>query len=65
MNAVVALELLIQLTLQLQKLAELIKVARAENRDITDAELDALAGEDDLARAALKVAIDKAKAEGR
>lgn len=39
--------------------------AQAEGRDITAAELDTLAAEDDAAKAALDAAIAKAKAEGR
>ena len=42
----------------------LISKARAEGRDVTDAELDELAREDDAARADLVAAIAKRKAGG-
>jgi hypothetical protein len=42
-----------------------IMAARKEGRDITDAELEAAASKDDIARAALAADIAKAKAEGR
>jgi hypothetical protein len=64
MNIALALELLTNLALQLHKLSGLIGTARAEGRDITSEELDALAGEDDVARAVFQKAIDDAKAAG-
>lgn len=41
-------------TAQAQKISSLIQTARNENRDITDAELDALRADDDAARKALE-----------
>lgn len=43
----------------------LINTARAQGRDITTEELEALLDADDVARNELQYAIDKAKAEGR
>jgi uncharacterized protein YggE len=43
----------------------LIRKAQSEGRDITAAELDTLAAEDDAAKAALDAAIAKARSEGR
>jgi S-adenosylhomocysteine hydrolase len=63
-NTAVILELLIQLTMQAQKLAVLIKTARDQGRDVTDAELASLASDDDVAKAALDAAIAKAKGTG-
>lgn len=63
------LEMLIQLALQastigrqLSGLGELIRKSRAENRDITDLELDTLAMGDDAAAQALRDAIARARA---
>jgi hypothetical protein len=65
MDAITALALLNQLAQTLASLSALIQRAQTEGREITTAELDALAGGDDLARAALEAAIARAKAEGR
>lgn len=62
MNIAIALELLITLTLQIQKLASLINTARKTGEDI---DISALAADDDIAKAILDAAIAKAKAEGR
>lgn len=61
MNAEVAVGLLIQLLGQANNLGALINKARIEKRDITDAELDGLAGGDDAARARLQAEIDKVR----
>lgn len=65
MDALTAITLLTQLLAQATALGNLIRTAQAEGRDITPAELDALAAGDDVARAALEAAIARAKSEGR
>ena len=55
-NAGLILTFLFGLLDRAQAIAQLLKTARAENRDITDAELDALALDDDAARAELVAA---------
>ena len=64
---VTTVDLLLTLALQfLNRAAEfqaLVIKARTEGRDITPAELDALAANDDLARAELQKAIDEARAK--
>lgn len=60
-NALVAVDLLIGLLDRATVISDLIRKAQSEGRDITAAELDQLAKEDDTARAALQAAIDKAK----
>lgn len=65
MNVSAAIELLLQLLASAGKLGEVISKARAENRDITDAELLTAVGDNDAARTALAAALDKAKSEGR
>lgn len=64
MNTDQALTLLIALLSQANEIGRLIRQAQAEGRDITDAELDALAIEDDAARARLAAAIEAARAHG-
>lgn len=65
MNAVIALDLLIKLLGQADAIARLINAARAEGRDVTDAELNALVAKDDAAKAALQAAIEQARTAGR
>jgi len=60
-NAELAITLLLGLLDRAQAIGNLINQARAEKRDITDAELDKLASDDDQARARLKAAIDAAR----
>lgn len=60
MNALTATSLLLQLLTQATALGNLIRTAQSEGRDITAAELDALAADDDAARARLQSAIDAA-----
>ena len=62
MGAALALNLLFGLLDRAQKIQELLKRAQAEGRDVTDAELDQLAAEDDAARKALEESIAKRKA---
>jgi hypothetical protein len=62
-NIATALTALIQLTLQAQKIQQLLQTAHAEGRDITAAELDALIVDDDAARQALIDAIDAARGQ--
>ena len=61
MNVITGLGLLLQLTTQLQGLAGLIRTAQSQGRDITEAELDTLIGQDTVARALLAAAIAAAK----
>lgn len=62
-STVVAINLLLQILTQAQGLTALIQKARAEGRDVTDEELDALVDADDAARARLDTAIAHAKGE--
>ena len=57
----VALEILFGLIDRAQAIGTLLTQARAEGRDITQAELDALVTADDIARAALVAAIARAR----
>ncbi len=60
-NIATALTSLIQLTLQAQKIQQLLLLAQQEGRDITDAELVQLAADDDAARAEFVKAIEAAR----
>jgi hypothetical protein len=62
MNTAAILDLILSLVSRLQAAAALIQKARAENREITDAELDTLVADDDAARAKLVEAIAAARA---
>jgi hypothetical protein len=62
-NILILLDLLISLASRIQGVTEIIKKARAEGRDVTEDELSAIIGEDDVAKKALDEAIAKAKAE--
>lgn len=61
----VAITALLQLTAAAGKVSSLIATAKAEDRDLTDAELDQLQQDDAAARAGLVDAIEAARAEGR
>lgn len=61
-NVALALDLLIRATTLAQQLATLVNASRNEGRDITSAELLALATQDDIARQELDAAILAAKA---
>lgn len=63
--AAAGIGLLLQLIEQAARVSAVIRQAQAENRELTSAELAALAAENDVARAALVDAIARAKAEGR
>lgn len=63
-NALVLTQLLIQLLSQAQSIGQLLRTARAEDRDVTDEELDTLAGNDDAVRAALDAEIQRQREEG-
>jgi hypothetical protein len=63
MNAALAVELLIALVNQAGTISALLSKAKAENRDVTSAELDTLSLADDLARAQLIVAIASRRAQ--
>jgi hypothetical protein len=63
MNAALAVELLIAIINQAATISALLSKAQAENRDVTQAELDSLALADDLSRATLIVAISARRAQ--
>jgi hypothetical protein len=60
-NAAILVDLLLGLLDRANAIGALISKAKAEGRDVTDAELDALVAQDDAARAALVAAIAKAR----
>jgi hypothetical protein len=60
-NAIALLGLLLTYSDKVTQMGTLLNKANAENRDVTDAELDALLADDDAARARLQAAIDAAK----
>ena len=62
-GAVVAINVLFGLLDRATAISALLKTAQSEGRDITTAELDTLVTADDVARAALEVAVAKRKAE--
>lgn len=64
-GAAIAIDLAFQLLDRGMAYMTLVNKARAENRDVSHAELDALAAQDDAARAKLEAAVAKAKSEGR
>lgn len=64
-KVLILLQLALSLSQQAQRINQLLLAARSEGRDVTDAEIEALVGEDDVARAALDAAIAQARAEGR
>ncbi len=61
-SVAIAINLLLALLDRAAVIGQLISTAQREGRDITPAELDTLAANDDAARAALQKAIDDAKA---
>ena len=61
MNADLLLTLLIAALSRANEIGVLLRQAKAEGRDITDAELDAMAVKDDIAKASLDAAIAKAR----
>ena len=66
MTVAAAVDLLLALLLQVQRVSAMIKKAREEGRDgLSDDEVDELAAADDEARAEFRAAIDRARAEGR
>jgi hypothetical protein len=60
-NALALITLLLQYSDKITQIGSLLTKAHSEGRDVTAAELDALFGADDAARAALQAAIDAAK----
>lgn len=60
-NVLALLDLLVRLGQQTQHVIALIKTARAEGRDVTDAELDGLAALDDQKKAELDALISEKK----
>jgi hypothetical protein len=61
MNAALIAELLLKGLAAVQQYALLLEKSRAEGRDVSRAELDALFSDDDIARAALQAAIEARK----
>lgn len=64
-TAAAGIGLLLQLIEQAARVSVVIRQAQSEGRDLTAAELASVVAENDVARAALIAAIDKARAEGR
>ena len=62
-NIALLLNVLLSALSKLSEISTLINNARAEGRDVSMEELDALDVKDDVARAALVAAIAKAKAD--
>jgi len=60
LNILSILEIIDTLIVKASDWSALIRTARAEGRDVTDAEILTLAGKDDAARAALDAAIKAA-----
>ncbi len=60
-TAAIAVQLLLGLLDRASAIGTLISKAQTEKRDITQAELDALVAEDDVAKKALQDAIARAK----
>lgn len=61
-NALILTNLLLGLLDRQQQIANLLRTAQSEGRDVTAEELDALFADDAAARAQLQAAIDAAKA---
>lgn len=61
-NALILTNLILQGLQQLQGFATLLNTARAEGRDVSNAELDALGAKDDAVNAALKAEIARQRA---
>lgn len=61
MNAELLITLLLGLVDRAAAISALLSQAKAQNRDITDAEIRALMQDDDVARSALVTAIAKAR----
>jgi len=62
MNTEIALQLLVAALNNASKIGALIQNARAQGRDVSDAELDGLRKEDDLARANLDAEVIRQRA---
>ena len=60
-NAGILIELLLGLLDRADTISKLLATAHKENRDVTSAELDALASVDDISRIKLQEAITEAK----
>ena len=63
-NAAILVDMLLSMALKGAEVATLLQKTRAENREPTDAEIDAFFASDDAARAALQAKIDAARAAG-
>jgi len=63
MNAALAIQLLLGLLDRASAIGDLLKKAKDEGRDLTEAEIDKLVEEDDAAKEALEEAIAKARGE--
>lgn len=64
-NALAATELLIALLAQAARISEILRVAQAGERDLSQEEWGEILADNDTARARLEAAINKAKEEGR
>lgn len=60
-----AVDVIVGLAARIQSISSMIAKAKAENRDLTSAEMDSLVTADDVARKALQDAIDAARAAGK
>lgn len=65
MGAAAGIEILLSLLDRAAAWSVIVQKARLEDRNITEAEIDAFFAADDAADKRLQAAIDKAKAEGR
>lgn len=64
-TALALVTLLLQYSDKITQIGTLLTKAHTEGRDVTDAELDALFADDDVARKSLDDAIQAAKAAGK
>lgn len=64
MNSLTAVNILLGLMVQQQKIATVLRTAQSEGRDVTNEELDTLLADYDASSAALGAEIDAAKAAG-
>lgn len=64
MNAALIAQLILQGLQQLQQYQQLLMRAQAEGRDVTDAEIDALAAQGDAIRDAARAEAERQRAGG-
>lgn len=63
-TTLIAIDLVLGLMDRAAAVTEVIKRAQSEGRDLTEAELDGFAAQDDIARKALDAAITAARSKG-